>query len=96
MRVRTGTAAAISPGMVQIETARLEAITGGGAVSAVARVGGRPFPLIDAGTSLFDGYQKYSKARADGQSVASSLGEGAAGAISSFTFFDLWGPSPAY
>jgi hypothetical protein len=82
--------------MVQIETAKLEAISGGGAASAVARVGGRPFPLIDAGTSLFDGYEKYTKARSEGQSVGNSLGAGVAGAISSFTFFDLWGPSPAY
>lgn len=83
--------------MTSLDHNDLATITGGGAGTAVAKLAGRPFPLIDAGTSLYDGYTSYNEARTAGSNVAASLAAGAVGTIRSFTLWDLWGAStPAY
>ncbi|HEY1818072.1 MAG TPA: hypothetical protein VGG74_37275 [Kofleriaceae bacterium] len=83
--------------MVGLDVTQLEDVCGGGVAGKVLKVGG---PILDAGTSLWDGYQSYSQARADHKSVAPSLGEGAVGTVRSFTLYDLWAPiimpTPAY
>jgi hypothetical protein len=73
------------------------ATVGGGGAGAVAKLGGRAFPVIDVGTSVYDGYTSYNEAREQGHGVPASLAAGAIGTIRSFTLWDLWGAStPAY
>ncbi|HEY1549611.1 MAG TPA: hypothetical protein VGG28_17405 [Kofleriaceae bacterium] len=83
--------------MTSLDNHQLASISGGGAASAVTKLAGRPFPLIDAATSLYDGYTSYNDARGDGHNVPASLAAGAVGTVRSFTLWDLWGAStPAY
>ena len=64
--------------MTGLDATQLEDVCGGGVAGKVLKLGG---PVLDAGTSLYDGYQSYSQARADNKSVAQSLGEGAVGTV---------------
>ena len=87
--------------MTRLDDVQLDSICGGGAATqATKAVVGHALPILDAGTSLYDGYSAYSQARADNKGVAQSLGEGTIGAIRSFTLYDLWSPvflpTPAY
>ena len=85
----------------RIDEALLATVRGGSAAGAAAKaIGGHAFPLLDVGTSLWDGYSAYSNARTAKNGVGESLAKGTVGAVRSFTLYDLWAPlvlpTPAY
>ena len=75
-----------------IDPAFLDEVTGAGWKRVVARV----IPGLNAGLALYDGYSEYSSSREKGKGVGESLLDGAGSALSTFTYYDLWGSRPAY
>ncbi|MFN0253011.1 MAG: hypothetical protein ACKV2T_39425 [Kofleriaceae bacterium] len=75
--------------------ADLAAIQGGKALP-VAKAVTKAIPVLNAISSLYDGYEGYREARRSGKNVAESVGEGAAAVIAGVTYYDVWGPTPAY
>jgi hypothetical protein len=82
--------------MQELSATQLVDVTGGNAFTSALGKAARFIPGVNLVASGWDAYGTYSDSRSRGKSVGDSLGDAFTEYLKGATFYNVWGPTPAY
>jgi hypothetical protein len=81
---------------IELSAETLAGVTGGNAFTKALGKAARFIPGVNIAMGAVDAYDTYSTSRSQGKGIGDSLADATTAYLKDATYYDVWGPTPAY